>query len=142
MLTMTIPPPEEATLMNPSDLDGALECLSTARIEQLVDRLERDPDVELTIGAWRPQCPMVLAGFDPDTAESNTPEHRFARAWDRLAKPDMRWWMPLPRGRGTARHSDVQLLLRTANAVLARRAAGDHPRGVPAGPRVATACQA
>lgn len=110
------------------NLQQALEGLSTARLRRLVDRLERDPDVELTIGAWRPQCPMVLAGYDPDGAHSNTPEHLFAGAWDRFAKPDLHWWVPLPLGPRRARRADVQLLLRTANAVLARRTVQHHSR--------------
>lgn len=112
--------------MTSNDLQQALEGLGTERLQRLVDGLARDPDVKLTIGAWRPQCPMVLAGFNPSTAASNTPEHRFAGAWDRFAKPEARRWVLLPAGRRTARQADVQFLLRTASAVLARRASSGY----------------
>jgi hypothetical protein len=103
------------------DLQSALEQLSTERLRRLVDRLERDPDVKVTVGAWRPRCPMVLAGFDPKTADANLPEHRFAAVWDHFASPEAKWWFPLPSTGRAARRSDVQLLLRRANAVLAYR---------------------
>ncbi len=108
--------------MTIDDLQIALERLSTERLQRLVDRLERDPDIKVTVGAWRPQCPMVLAGFDPENADSNLPELRFAAVWDRFAAPQARWWVPFPSRVRTARRSDVQLLLRRANFVLARRA--------------------
>ncbi len=108
--------------MNGNALEEAPKGLNTLRLQRLVDRLERDPDVELTIGAWRPQCPMVLAGFTPDSAANDTPEPSFAGAWDRFAQPERRWGVRLTRSGHKARRSDVQLLLRMANAVLARRA--------------------
>jgi len=110
--------------MTIDDLQAALEGLSTERLQRLVNRLERDPEIKVTVGAWRPQCPMVLAGFDPTHADSNLPEHRFAAVWDRLATPDTRWWLLLliPATGRPARRSDVQFLLRRANAVLAYRA--------------------
>jgi len=109
--------------MTIDDLQRALEGLSTKRLERLVDRLEEDPDVKVTVGAWRPGCPMLLAGFDPRTAGANLPEHRFAAVWDEFASSDRKWWRPLSSSARTARCSDVQLLLRRANAVLAYRSA-------------------
>jgi len=103
------------------DLTKALDALSTERLQRLVDRIEHDPDIEVTVGASRPQCPMVLAGLDPQTATPHGPEHRFAAVWDRCATAEPGWWMPVPSAGRPARRSDVQLLLRTANAVLATR---------------------
>jgi len=108
--------------MTSDDLQLALQGLSTERLQRLVDGLAADPDVKLTIGAWRPHCPMVLAGFDPATAAANTPEHRFACVWDRFAKPDPWWRIPSLLGRPAARRAHAQLLLRIASAVLAARA--------------------
>jgi hypothetical protein len=113
---------EEAHPMTIDDLQTALESLPTERLERLVDRLERDPEINVTVGAWLPHCPMVLAGFDPGHADSNLPEHRFAAVWDRVATPKTRSWLALPATGRPARRSDVQLLLRRANAVLAYRA--------------------
>jgi hypothetical protein len=114
--------------MTLDDLQTALEALSTQRLELLVDRLERDPDVKVTVGAWLPQCPMVRAGFEPTRAMANQPEHRFAEVWDRFARSDQKFRIPLrPVGR-TTRRSDVQLLLRRANSVLAYRSARERPR--------------
>ena len=107
------------------DLQAALDGLSTERLQRLVDHLEREPDIEVSVGTWRPQCPMVLAGFDPQDATSNMPEHWFAAVWDRVAAPDPKRRLRLPFARRTARHADVQLLLRGANAVLAHRDARD-----------------
>ncbi len=107
------------------DLQKALNGLETERIQRLVDRLESDPDIRVTVGGWRPRCPMVLSGFDPSTAAVSAPEVRFAKAWDQfaLAAP-WRWWRPVQIfAARTARRSDVQLLLRNANRVLAERAA-------------------
>jgi hypothetical protein len=112
--------------MTIDDLQTALEGLSTERLQRLVDRLVQDPDVRVTVGAWRPGCPMVLAGFDPAHAYSNLPEHRFAAVWDRFASSEPRWWIPLPSAGRIATRSDVQLLLRRASAVLAYRATRDH----------------
>ena len=111
--------------MTIDDLQTALEGLSTERLQRLVDRLVQDPDVKVTVGAWRPRCPMVLAGFDPTHADQNIPERRFAAVWDQFAASEPRWWIPLPSAGRTAIRSDVQLLLRRANAVLAYRAARD-----------------
>ena len=108
--------------MTIDNLQSALEGLSTERLQVLVNRLEQNPDIKVTVGTWRPQCPMVLAGFDPTGAPASLPEHRFAAVWDRFAT-EARWWFPLPSAGRTARRSDVQLLLRQANSVLARRAA-------------------
>ena len=107
--------------MTVDDLQNALERLSTERLQCLVDRLERDRGIKVTVGAWRPQCPMVLAGFTPKDTDSNLPEHRFAAVWDRFATPEGRSWLRLPCAGRAARRSDVQLLLRRANAVLAYR---------------------
>jgi len=114
--------------MTIDDLQRALEGLSTERLQRLVDRLEQDPDIKVTVGAWRPRCPMLLAGFDPQAAGANLPEHRFAAVWDQFASSEMKWWRPLSRARNarTARHSDVQVLLRRANAALAYRSARTH----------------
>jgi hypothetical protein len=108
------------------DLQTALEGLTTERIQRLVDHLEANPDTSVTVGAWRPRCPMVLAGFDPATACPHAPETRFAAVWDRVAVPRRgRWWhLPLGFVPGrVARRGDVRMLLRRANAVLAHRAA-------------------
>jgi len=108
------------------DLQNALEGLTTERIQRLVDHLEANPEASVTVGAWRPRCPMVLAGFDPASAHRRAPESRFAAVWDRVAVAQRgRWWQPplfLVPGR-VARGGDVRMLLRRANAVLAHRAA-------------------
>ena len=111
--------------MTIADLQGALESLSSERLQLLVDRLERDPGVKLTIGAWRPQCPMVFAGFEPIGAPRNAPEYRFAAVWDRLARAERPRRLPFPWDFGAKRvasRADVQRLLHGANHVLARRA--------------------
>lgn len=46
------------------ELRTAIDELATERIEQLVDRLEASPEPAVTVGFWRPSCPMVLAGFE------------------------------------------------------------------------------
>ncbi len=108
------------------ELREAVDELATERIQQLVDRLEATPEPAVTVGFWRPSCPMVLAGFDPATASPGAPEARFAAVWDRVAVARRRrWWSPpaaLVPGR-VASGADVRLLLRTANGALARRAA-------------------
>jgi len=109
--------------MTLDDLQNALEGLSTERLERLVDRLERDPDIEVTVGAWVPQCPMVIAGFDPTCAKDNQPEHRFAAVWDHFATPEQKFRISLRLAGRPTRRADVQLLLRRANAVLAYRSA-------------------
>jgi hypothetical protein len=108
------------------ELMSALAELSSERLQRLVERLEREPDVALTVGSWQPCCPMVLAGFNPATATGEVPEQRFAGAWDRFAtpRPRRRWIPALPwRTANAARPADVQFLLRRANAVLAARLA-------------------
>ena len=112
--------------MTIDDLQTTLEGLSTERLQRLVDGLAQDPDIKVTVGAWRPRCPMVLAGFDPRHADSNLPEHRFAAVWDQFAASEPRWWIPPPSAGRIATRSDVQLLLRRASAVLAYRATRDH----------------
>jgi len=107
------------------DLKSVLESLSTERIERLVNRLEDDPGALVTVGSWRPQCPMVLAGFEPLNSAPDAPEQRFASVWDEFASTNRHGWRALlalmgERGR-TARRCDVQALLRTANSVLAAR---------------------
>jgi hypothetical protein len=112
--------------MTIEDLQTALEGLSSARIQRLVDRLEQEPDIQVTVKAWRPQCPMVLAGFEPLTEPANAPEQRFAAVWDRFARPERRHRLPLPWDIASAQvacRADVQRLLHRANAVLAARAA-------------------
>ena len=111
--------------MTVDDLQTAVDGLSTERLTRLVDRLERDPDVKVTVGASRLACPMVLAGFNPQRAEADQPEHRFAVVWDQFARSEARSWIRLRRPRRTARRADVQLLLRRANAVLAYRSVRD-----------------
>lgn len=105
-------------------LTAALADLSTTRIQRLVDAIESDATIKLTVRAWSPNCPMVAAGFDPcDGFVLDCPERRFAAAWDRFAKPEPRYrWAPVffPLVR-SARRSDVQALLRAANEVLAAR---------------------
>ena len=108
------------------ELRDALGELATDRIERLVDRLEDSPGLAVTVGSWRPRCPMVLAGFDPALASPTAPEVRFAVVWDRVAVAKRGHWWNLPvalvPGR-VADRADVGLLLRTANGVLAHRAA-------------------
>ena len=72
------------------DLQTVLEGLSTERLEPLVDRLEQDPNVKVTVGAWLPRCPIVIAGFDPASAQADRPEHRFAPVWDHFARSERR----------------------------------------------------
>lgn len=108
------------------ELRAALDELATERIQRLVDRLEATPEPAVTVGFWRPSCPMVLAGFDPATASPGAPEARFAAVWDRVAVATRRrWWSPpaalVPRRVAAA--ADVRMLLRTANGALAHRAA-------------------
>jgi hypothetical protein len=106
------------------DLQDALDGLASDRLQRLVDRLEHEPGIAVTVGSWLPQCPMVLAGFDPARGEPDCPEQQFAATWDRFAapKPRQRWravvW-PAPQ---RARRADVQFLLRAASATLAGRA--------------------
>jgi hypothetical protein len=114
--------------MTLDDLHTALEGLSTERLERLVDRLERDPDIEVTVGAWVPECPMVIAGFDPTCSEANQPEHRFAAVWDHFARSEQKFRIPLRLAGRPARRADVQLLLRRASAVLAYRSARECSR--------------
>jgi hypothetical protein len=106
-------------------LQCALAALSTERLQRLVDRLEGDPNVKVTVGSWRPHCPMVLAGFDPVMGSPSCPEQHFASVWDRFAtrEPRRRWLMLLWPAGGAARRSDVQVLVRSANAMLAARMA-------------------
>jgi len=101
---------------------SALAQLPLERLHRLVDALERDPDVQLTVGSWRPQCPMVLAGFDPDSPAADAPERAFAAAWDAFARsePRRRRRSPWCSTRVACR-ADVQFLLRCANATLAAR---------------------
>jgi hypothetical protein len=107
-----------------ADLQDALEGLASERLQRLVDRLEHDPGIAVTVGSWLPHCPMVLAGFDPARGEPDCPEQQFAAVWDRFAapRPRRRWralvW-PAPQH---ARRADVQFLLRAASATLATRA--------------------
>ena len=114
------------------DLTAALNGLSTARLQRLADALDRDPEATVTVGAWRPQCPMVLAGYDPLNGAADDPEDRFAHAWDRFAAPACRWRL-LPRLGGDARCGDVQALRRLTNAVLAARGAGVNAQAITAG---------
>ncbi len=105
-------------------LAAALADLSTARVQRLVDVIERNADIQFTVGAWLPNCPMVAAGFEPERGyAAHCPERRFAAAWDRFAKPERRrLWVPgfVPAVR-YARQRDVQALLRAANELLASR---------------------
>lgn len=107
-------------------LETALESLPTPRIQRLVNRLELDPELEVTVGGWWPQCPMTLAGYEArqDAAGCQFgPEHRFAIAWDHFAQREhRRWWHSVINTPYRARRSDVQALLRMANATLAHRA--------------------
>jgi len=105
------------------DLRAALEGLPTERLTRLVDGLENTPAPKLTVASWRPLCPMLLAGFDPEAGAADAPERRFADVWDYLAgaRPRGHWLPRLPGTRLVARRRDVQLLLRTASAVLAAR---------------------
>lgn len=103
------------------ELEAALDDLSTARLGRLVDALESEPDVKLTIGSWRPLCPMVLAGFVPNDDPAGAPEHRFASVWDRFARPEPFWWIRSPMLTLSARRRDIQLLMQSANSVLARK---------------------
>jgi hypothetical protein len=108
-----------------NDLQAALDGLTTERIRRLADRLQQDPDTEVTVGAWVPHCPMMLAGFDPRAASTYTPEQYFEDTWNRFALPaPTPWWTaPVPFSAGrAARRADVQQLLRAANRVLDSRA--------------------
>lgn len=110
--------------------------LSTERLTRLVEQLERSPDINVTVGSWLPQCPMVLAGFDHEHASACAPEREFANVWDQFAAGAPRRrsrWVPLfpvsadrPRN---ARRRHCQALLRTANAVLAARVQSPSFRG-------------
>jgi hypothetical protein len=134
--------------MTIEDLQTALEGLSTARIQRLVDRLEGEPATEVTVKAWRPQCPMVLAGFEPLSEPANAPEQRFAAVWDRFARPERRHRLPVPwdiASPQVACRTDVQRLLHRANAVLAERDSrgGDaSTRAASTGPRTGRAARA
>ena len=113
-----------------SALETALRGLSTRRLARLAACLESTSDLKLSVGSWWPQCPMVLAGFDPRQASPVAPEHYFAAVWDHVAVGKPRWrWIALPGGPLVARQCDVQLLLRTVNAVLAARHAHARARG-------------
>jgi hypothetical protein len=127
--------------MTVDDLRRALEGLPSERIQCLVDRLEHEPETRVTVGAWRPQCPMVLAGFNPMRCSINAPETRFAAVWDGFARGERRRWrwpirLRLSHG-SVARREDVKVLLRTANAVLAARTL--RLDGVPQGEHAQTA---
>jgi hypothetical protein len=108
-----------------NDLQLALDGLSTDRIRRLADRLRQDPEPEVTVGAWVPHCPMMLAGFDPKAVSSYTPEQYFEDTWNRFALPaPTPWWgapIPLSVGR-PARRADIQRLLFAVNGVLDARA--------------------
>lgn len=111
--------------MTTDDLQVALDGLTTERVRRLADRLEQDPEIEVTVGAWVPHCPMMLAGFDPGAAPTYTPEQYFEDTWNRFALPaPTPWWCaPVPfRAGRAARRSDVQQLLRAAKRVLDARA--------------------
>jgi hypothetical protein len=102
----------------------ALEALSDQRLRRLVGRLEREPDVAVTVGAWRPQCPMVLAGFDPGGTALDTPEERFAFVWDNFATPAGDASPRRKPGQPTswpARRSETRALLRAAQRELRSR---------------------
>jgi hypothetical protein len=123
--------------MTNKDLRDALSALSSDRLERLVDQLEADPELEVTVGSWFPQCPMVLAGFDGTSAPDNAPERHFAAVWDRFARRERRRWSQSPWLSRSAQREDVQLLLRTANAVLAaRHDMRDRPAGQPDAPAI------
>lgn len=114
-----------------TSLAAALADLPTERIQRLVDAIEGDATIKLTVGAWLPGCPMVAAGFEPQHGFApDCPERRFAAAWDRFAKTERRrLWHPgfVPIAR-FARQTDVQALLRAANGVLAARQATAHAK--------------
>jgi len=103
-------------------LYAALAELPLARLQRLAEALESNPEVELTVGSWRPRCPMLLAGFDPDYAPANAPERVVAAAWDAFAcsQPRRRRRMPWCTTEVACR-ADVQFLTRCANAILAGR---------------------
>lgn len=106
-----------------SSVKVALRALPTYRIQRLVDRLEHNPDTNVTACGWLPQCPMTLAGYPPNSLWSG-PEQRFAVAWDRFAvREHQRWWHKMVKTPHQARRCDVQALLRMANELLAQRAA-------------------
>ena len=114
-----------------TSLAAALADLPTERIQRLVDVIEGDATIKLTVGDWLPGCPMVAAGFDPQHGFApDCPERRFAAAWDRFARTERRrLWHPgfVPVAR-CARRADVQALLRAANAVLAARQETAHAK--------------
>jgi hypothetical protein len=117
--------------MAADELQTALDGLPSERIQRLVDRLEQHPRAEVSACARGRRGPLTLAGYERRTDALETPETDFALAWDRLAGPEplirrrrprLSWRLSAP---PAARRSDVQLLLRTANAVLAKRVAQD-----------------
>lgn len=122
--------------MAADELQTALDGLDSERIQRLVDLLEQHPKGKVSACARGRRGPLTLAGYERRTDASQTPETDFALAWDRLAGP-----APVRRRRRSwlswrfaaspaARRSDVQLLLRTANAVLAKRVAQDDERAI------------
>lgn len=115
-------------MISPS-LAAALADLPTERIQRLVDAIEGDTAIKLTVGAWLPSCPMVAAGFEPQHGFApDCPERRFAAAWDRFAKTERRlvWHPGFAPGARIARRADVQALLRAANAALAAQQESAH----------------
>jgi hypothetical protein len=123
--------PKEGAPMAADELQTALDGLPSERIQRLVDRLEQHPRAEVSAFARGRRGPLTLAGYERRTDALETPETDFALAWDRLAGPEpvgqrrrsrLSWrFSAAP----TARRSDVQLLMRAANAVLAKRIAQD-----------------
>jgi hypothetical protein len=110
------------------DLTAARNGLWTARLQRVSDGLEHDPEVKATVGAWRPQSLMVLAGYHPTTGSGHRPGDRFAKVWDQFDSSASGWRLPPRLGRD-ARRSDVQALLRATNVVLAARLAAVDPEG-------------
>jgi hypothetical protein len=103
----------------------ALDGLGSERLQRLADRLEGEPDVSVAVGRLSPLSPMVLAGVDLGGAGPDASEAHFADIWECLAVVQRRGVRRIlgSRAAGAARRSDVQMLLRTVNTVLAERTA-------------------
>jgi len=118
-----LPSRQSAAVGDAEPLRAALRQLGSERLANLVSRLD-EPTIRIAVGQWYPDCPMILAGFNPyRSLVALTPEHVFAQAWDSFAAPARRplGWGRLPR---IADPEDVDALRRCASEELAERAAG------------------
>lgn len=74
--------------MTITTLRQRLQGLPTERLQRLADRLGSEPDRKVTVAAWRLQCPMVLAGYDPELHSGETLEYRFTTRRPALVASD------------------------------------------------------